>query len=75
MRFRESIKLDSLIDERLASFTRIDLSKLELEKRSMALQVMIRARNELDEIANMKQSSTTTTGRDIRREVRRLACV
>lgn len=71
MRLRESIKLDSLIAERLAS-----LVSEPTEKKARALATLIDARNKLDEIANEKEpldvkehvwfTGTDSDGRKIR---------
>lgn len=56
MRFKESIALDRLIDERRASLAR-DMDALEMEKRAQALAVLIEARQRLDEIGSRKEPS------------------
>lgn len=54
MRFKESLKLDHLIDERRESLLRTYLDKMELDKRVLLLAVLMETRTRLDEIANMK---------------------
>ena len=85
MRFKESLALDHLIDERRASLL-LKHNKLEIDKRAQALTVLIAARDELDRIANIQEpeyvrehikfSGTAEDGRRIksrkRRDLRRL---
>ncbi|MHA1952148.1 MAG: hypothetical protein ACW987_20080 [Candidatus Thorarchaeota archaeon] len=79
MRFKESLKLDRLIDRRRESLARYE--GLELEKRAQALAVLIEARKQLDEIGRQKQpqyvqyhqrfTGTDENGRKIRPRKRR----
>lgn len=81
MRFKESMALDRMIDERRMSLSRSDLDQFEMEKRAMALTALIMARNELDRIANIqapeyvrkhiKFSGTAEDGRRIKPRKRR----
>lgn len=81
MRFKESMALDRMIDERRVSLSRSDLDQFEMEKRAMALTALIMARNELDRIAaiqapeyvrkHIKFSGTAEDGRRIKSRKRR----
>ena len=80
MRFKESLALDYLIDERRASLL-LKHNKLDIDKRAQALTVLIAARDELDRIANIQEpeyvrkhikfSGTAEDGRRIKSRKRR----
>lgn len=80
MRFKESLALDRMIDERRASLL-IDRDKFEMEKRAQALAVLIEARDRLDEIGARQEpeyrryhkrfTGTAEDGRKIRPRRRR----
>ena len=88
MRFRESIQLDRMIDERHKSLDKPQTS-LQLERRARALSVLIDARNKLDEISNEEEpvdvkehitfTGTAADGRKIKRrrprELRKTNCI
>lgn len=54
MRFKESLALDRLINERRVSLSR-EGSELEIDKRAQALAVLIEARDKLDAIGEQAE--------------------
>ena len=79
MRFKESLALDHLIEQRRSSLASHD--GLELDKRAQALAILIEARQRLDDVADQREqpavrehirfTGTDETGRRIRPRRRR----